>query len=299
MFSRFRALSDQADMIHYHFPWPVMDIVHLGLRPNKPTIVTYHSDIVKQKLLLKLYRPVMNRFLGSVDRIVATSPNYAETSDVLQRFKDKTTIIPLSLDEADYPPASAFDKARWRERFPRPFFVFVGVFRYYKGLSTLLAAARSCDIDIVIIGDGPMKPQLTAYARQHNLAHVHFLGAFPDRDKTALLELSTGLVFPSHLRSEAFGLSLVEACMFGKPMISCEIGTGTSFVNQDRQTGIVIPPEDPAALSTAMRTIAGNHRLAAAFGSNARKRYLEHFTARDMALKYVGVYTSLMAGRAK
>jgi glycosyltransferase involved in cell wall biosynthesis len=145
------------------------------------------------------------------------------------------------------------------------------------------------------VGDGPMKSQLITYARKHNLTHVYFLGALPDRDKAALLELSTGLVFPSHLRSEAFGLSLVEACMFGKPMISCEIGTGTSFVNQDGQTGIVIRPEDPAALSAAMRTIAGNSRVAAGFGSNARKRYLEYFTANEMALKYMEIYTALIA----
>src|SRR5690606_15618876 len=143
-------------------------------------------------------------------------------------------------------------KARWREQFPRPFFLFVGVLRYYKGLRTLLAAARSSDIDTVIVGDGPMKPQLTAYAKEHNLSHVHFVGALPDADKTALLELSSGLIFPSHLRSEAFGLSLVEASMFGKPMISCEIGTGTSYVNLNGQTGIVVPPQNPEALSAAM-----------------------------------------------
>lgn len=294
VFSRFRELSSQADVIHYHFPWPMSDIVQIGVRPDKPTIVTYHSDIVKQKLLLQFYRPLMNRFLGSVDRIVATSPNYLATSDVLQRFSDKTTVIPLGLDESDYSAADATTKARWRERFPRPFFLFVGVLRYYKGLRTLLAAARTSDIDIVIVGDGPMKPQLIAYANEHNLSHVHFAGALPDTDKTALLELSAGLIFPSHLRSEAFGLSLVEASMFGKPMISCEIGTGTSYVNLNGQTGIVVPPQNPEALSAAMRSIADDTEQAKVFGMNARARYIEHFTADKMALEYAKNYTSLM-----
>ncbi|MDH7784892.1 glycosyltransferase involved in cell wall biosynthesis [Ochrobactrum sp. 19YEA23] len=293
VFSRFRELSSKADIIHYHFPWPMSDIVQVGLRPDKPTIVTYHSDIVKQKLLLQFYRPLMNRFLGSVDRIVATSPNYVATSEVLQRFTDKTTVIPLGLAEEDYPPAEEASKARWRERFPRPFFLFVGVLRYYKGLRTLLTAARTSNVDIVIVGDGPMKSQLMDYAKKHGLSHVHFAGALPDSDKTALLELSAGLVFPSHLRSEAFGLSLVEASMFGKPMISCEIGTGTSYVNLDGQTGIVIPPQDPGALSKAMQIIANDQALAETFGANARKRYLEYFTADKMTLEYVKNYTSL------
>jgi rhamnosyl/mannosyltransferase len=122
---------------------------------------------------------------------------------------------------------------------------------------------------------------------------VHFAGALPDSDKTTLLELSVGLVFPSHLRSEAFGLSLVEASMFGKPMISCEIGTGTSYVNLDGQTGIVIPPQDPSALSKAMQIIANDQTLAERFGANARQRYLEYFTADKMTLEYVKNYTSL------
>ncbi len=294
VFSRFRELSGQADVIHYHFPWPMNDIMQMVVHPDKPTIVTYHSDIVKQKLLLQLYRPLMNRFLGSVDRIVATSPNYLATSDVLRRFTDKTTVIPLGLDEADYPATNVITKAHWRERFPHPFFLFVGVLRYYKGLRTLLAAARTSNIDIVIVGDGPMKPQLIAYASEHNLSHVHFAGALPDTDKMALLELSSGLVFPSHLRSEAFGLSLVEASMFGKPMISCEIGTGTSYVNLNGQTGIVIPPQNPKALSAAMQSIAHSKEQAKVFGVNARARYIEHFTADKMVSEYVKNYTALV-----
>lgn len=293
VFSRFQELSDKADIIHYHFPWPMSDIVQLWLRPKKPSVITYHSDIVKQKLLLQIYCPLMNRFLGRADRIVATSPNYVATSEVLQRFKDKTTVIPLGLDETDYVHGSAAEMERWRARFPRPFFLFVGVLRYYKGLRTLLAAARSSTVDIVIVGDGPMRSMLIDYAKEHNLSHVHFVGAVSDADKAALLELSIGLVFPSHLRSEAFGLSLVEASMFGKPMISCEIGTGTSFVNLDGKTGLVIKPQDPAALAEAMQTIANDKDLAEAFGSNARERYLEHFTARKMALEYVNVYNAL------
>lgn len=291
--SRFRKLSSQADVIHYHFPWPMSDIVQTCVRPHKPTIVTYHSDIVKQKLLLRLYRPLMNRFLGSVDQIVATSPNYVETSDILQRFNDKTIVIPIGLDEADYMRANADDIERWKARFPRPFFLFIGVFRYYKGLHTLLSAARYSPVDIVILGNGPMESMLIDYAKKHNLSHVHFVGNLPDADKMALLKLSIGLVFPSHLRSEAFGLSLLEASMFGKPMISCEIGTGTSFINLNDKTGIVVPPQDPVKLANAMQTIANNKDLAKRLGANARARYLEHFTARKMTQEYVKVYNIL------
>ncbi|MBB3570760.1 glycosyltransferase family 4 protein [Rhizobium sp. BK491] len=292
-FGRFRELSQKADIVHYHFPWPLMDIVHLTVPPGKPTVVTYHSDIVKQKVLLKFYKPLMFRFLKNVDRIVATSPNYLLSSDVLERFKSKTTVIPLGLDEADYPKPDEAMLARWRGRLPDRFLLFVGVLRYYKGVHILLEAAKRNGLDIVIVGSGPLEAELKQAAGQ-NQHNIHFLGSLSDNDKIALLELCAGLVFPSHLRSEAFGLSLVEAAMFGKPMISCEIGTGTSYVNLDSLTGFVVPPNDVDALSNAMKSIWDDEQKTAALGAAARDRYLACFTAEKMCSQYYRLYRELI-----
>ncbi|PZU88554.1 MAG: glycosyl transferase family 1 [Shinella sp.] len=293
-FSRFRELSTRADVVHYHFPWPFMDVVHLLSPPGKPTVVTYHSDIVKQKTLLRLYAPLMHRLLSSVDRIVATSPNYLMTSEVLQRHREKTLVIPIGLDPADYPRASEEEKAKWRSRFPRPFFLFVGVLRYYKGLHILLDAARAVDADIVIVGDGPTRQELEEKAASASLTNVHFLGALPDSAKAALLEICRGFVFPSHLRSEAYGLSLVEAAMFGKPMISCEIGTGTSFVNQDDETGIVVPPQDPAALAAAMNRLLLDDVFCRAAGLKASERAQSVMSAASMTAAYANLYRQIV-----
>lgn len=289
-FSKFRDLSAKADVVHYHFPWPFMDLLHLLNPPGKPTVVTYHSDIVKQRLLLQLYKPVMHRFLSSVTRIVATSPNYLESSEVLQRYRDKTEVIPIGLDEADYPRAPQALKDRWTARFPKPFFLFVGVLRYYKGLHTLIEAAKHVDADILIAGEGPMEGELKTQAASAGLTNVHFLGAVSDLDKAALLELCTAFVFPSHLRSEAYGLSLVEAAMFGKPMISCEIGTGSSFINIDRKTGYTVKPQDGSALAIVMNQLLGNQALALSFGATARARYAKWLTADAMASAYADIY---------
>ncbi len=109
---RFRELGNDADIIHYHFPWPFMDVVHFATRLQKPTIVTYHSDIVKQKYLLRLYQPLMHRFLTSVDQIVVTSPNYLASSDQLRGFEAKSTVIPIGLDRASYPQINEARKNR-------------------------------------------------------------------------------------------------------------------------------------------------------------------------------------------
>lgn len=290
--SRFKELAQEADVIHYHFPWPFMDIAHFlcGIHQNKPTVVTYHSDIVRQKNLLKLYQPLMNCFLNSVDKIVATSPNYLATSPVLTRYKEKTEIITYGLNQDVYATPEVARVEKWRTQFPTPFFLFVGMLRYYKGLHILLEAAQGTNFPILMMGNGPVEQDLKQQAHQYGLTNVHFLGALPEEDKIALLSLCYAVAFPSHLRSEAFGITLLEAAMYGKPMISCEIGTGTSFVNIDQKTGLVVPPNDASAFRNAMQYLISHPEEAAMMGQNAGNRFQEMFTAQKMATSYKDLY---------
>ena len=293
----FRNLAREADIIHYHFPWPFMDIVHLASRLNKPSLVTYHSDIVRQATLLRFYRPVMHRFLRSVDAIVATSPNYLQSSPVLRQHRDKTRVIPIGLDKIPYPIPSHATREKWRQRFGERFFLFVGVLRYYKGLHILLEAMKSAPYKLVIVGAGPVEQELKAQAERDGLDNVFFVGAVSDEDKVALLNLCFAVTFPSNLRSEAFGISLLEGAMYGKPMISSEIGTGTSYINIHKKTGLVVPPSDPPAFRRAMDQLWRNPEQAKEMGYEAEKRYWEHFTAKHMAEAYNDLYIQLLDER--
>ena len=293
VFGAFRSLAETVDVIHYHYPWPFMDLVHFATGCKKPSVVTYHSDIVRQRNLLKLYAPLQKAFLRSVDRIVVTSPNYLESSSTLQNYRQKTDVIPIGLDESMSIPADENVVASWRAKLPPKFFLFVGVLRYYKGLDVLLAAMRENDCPVVIVGGGPEESRLRALAQQWNLQNIYFLGELPDLDKNALLTLCYGVVFPSNLRSEAFGISLLEGAMFGKPMISCEIGTGTTFINLQGETGLVTLPDDSKAFSDAMRFLWDNPDKASEMGRAARHRYVQHFTADKMADSYCRIYHEL------
>jgi glycosyltransferase involved in cell wall biosynthesis len=286
-------LAKQFDIVHYHFPWPFMDLAHFGARVKKPSVVTYHSDIVRQKHLLKVYQPLKHRFLSSVSQIVATSPNYLASSAVLAKYKTKTKVITYGLDKSIYPEPSEALLAQWRQRCGARFFLFVGVLRYYKGLHILLDAAQGTNYPIVIVGAGPIESELKAHALRLGLSNVMFLGAVPETDKVALLQLCFAVAFPSHLRSEAFGISLLEGAMYGKPMISSEIGTGTSYINNNGETGLVVPPSDPDAFRAAMRSLWDNPEMAKAMGEQAEARYWELFTANKMAERYVGLYQQL------
>ena len=293
VFSQFKEMAAEADLVHFHFPWPMMDLVHFAIRHGRPTVLSYHSDIIKQRTLLKLYDPLMNKLLKSMDRILVASPNYQESSETLRPFKDKTTVVPYGLDQSAYPKVSAQNQEQWLKRVPEKFFLFVGVLRYYKGLDSLLNAREGVDYPIVILGGGPQEQELKAQTEKLQLRNVLFLGRLDDEDKACLLQMCYALVFPSHLRSEAFGISLLEASMYGKPMISCEIGTGTTYVNIHEETGLAVPPNAPLALREAMRRLWDNPQQAQDFGSNAKARFEKLFTAERMCAATAHVYRTL------
>ena len=166
--------------------------------------------------------------------------------------------------------------------------------RYYKGLHILIEAARNSDYPIVVVGAGPIEKELKDQVESLGINNIYFVGFVSDEDKVALFTLSYAVLFPSHLRSEAFGISLLEGAMYGKPLISSEIGTGTTYINIVGETGIVVPPSDPGALRKAMDYLWNNPVVAKKMGKRAEKRYWDLFTADKMAKSYVDLYQSLL-----
>lgn len=296
---RFARATRWADIVHYHYPWPFSDLMYLAAGRHKPAILTYHSDIVRQQFLLSLYRPLMKRYLGAMDAIVATSPNYFATSDVLNEFANKVEVIPIGLNEPSYPPVDEQNRslAATRERYGSDFFLFVGVLRYYKGLHILLDAIRGAPYKVVIVGAGPVESELRQQARNLGLDNVIFAGFVPDREKMALFQLCRAVVFPSYLRSEAFGVTLLEGAMSSRPLISAEVGSGTSHVNTHGETGLVVPPSDSVALRSAMDDLYLNSDKARVMGANARRRYEQLFTGSAMGKHYTEVYQRIIGER--
>ena len=289
----FKKESNWADIIHYHYPWPFGDLLSLFAAKRK-SVVTYHSDIVKQKILRCLYYPLEQWFLSKVDKIIATSPNYTITSANLINRKSKVTVIPIGIDKSNYPKPNLNSCKQIKKKIGDKFFLFIGQLRYYKGLHILLDSMVRADYQLVIAGMGAQYNNLKKQAQEKKLDNVHFLGQIEDKEKVNLLNSCLCLVLPSHLRSEAFGITLVEGAMFGKPLISCAIGTGTDYINQHEKTGFVVPNNDPIALKKAMSLLAQDSKLAKKMGRAALERYEKLFTAKIMKEKTVSLYKSLL-----
>ena len=293
----YKDLLEWCDVVHYHYPWPFADFLALIAGSKKPYIVTYHSDIVRQKILAKLYSPLMKNFLGNAARIVATSQNYFASSPVLSNYSDNVNVIALGINEDSYPPSDTATVDTIREQYGESFFLFIGVFRYYKGLHILLDAMKGSRYTVVIAGSGPIERELKKQAQKLQLDNVIFPGFISDQQKVALLQLCRGVVFPSYLRSEAFGMTLLEGAMMGRPLISAEVGTGTSHVNIHKETGLVVAPGSAKELREAMDYLYHHPQEAEAMGANARQRYQDYFTGDVIGKQYLDLYQKVKADK--
>lgn len=296
-YSTYLSSLSKADVVHYFHPWPFADVLNLFKASDKPALLTYISDVVRQRVLGALYSPLMWQTLKKMDVIIANCPAYVETSPILSHpsIRDKVKIIPLGIEENSYPKNG--DNAvfsRINIDINEPYFLFLGVLRYYKGIHTLISAAKSLGAKIVIAGSGPESEKLKKQVENLGLKNIFFAGQVTNKEKISLIKNCTALVLPSHLRSEAYGMVLVEASMMSKPMISCEIGTGTSYVNIHDETGLVVKPENVGEMHEALQTILANTNLAKKFGTNARKRYELLFSGPALGQAYQSVYASLI-----
>ncbi len=286
-----------ADVAHLHFPYPFGDVAHALFSRASHTVITYHSDIVRQKALLRLYAPWLRRTLRHAQRIIATSPRYAATSPYLAPHVDKTTIVPYGIDLARFSTADPAQVAQIRARYGSPLVLFVGQLRYYKGVEYLIRAMPQIAGRALLIGSETTtrRAELDRLARDLNVAdRVIFLGEH-DADLPAYYHASDIFVLPSIERSEAFGIVQIEAMTAGLPLISTELGTGTSWVNVDGQTGLVVPPRDSTALATAINQLLANDDLRHGLGNSARARAQAEFSVATMIDRVLDVYQSLIS----
>jgi rhamnosyl/mannosyltransferase len=233
-----------------------------------------------------------------------TSPAYVASSRYLRDVRDKCTVVPIGIDVGHFGDrpgrTSAALRARWGLPADRPVAVFVGRLRYYKGLDYLLRALPLVpDVHLLLVGGGPLWDSMRALAAALGVAdRVVFTGDVDDGDLPACYAAGDLFVLPSHTRAEAFGTSIVEAMAAGVPVVSTEIQTGTSWVNQDGVTGLVIPPCDPQALARAIRTLVADPARREAMGRAGRARAHQMFEASTMVEAVEAVYREVLGGTA-
>jgi glycosyltransferase involved in cell wall biosynthesis len=283
------------DIVHLHFPYPLGELATLFMGGYKKIVLTYHSDIIKQKHLFTLYQPFLKELFNKVDIIIASSDNYVQGSQVLARYRHKVEILPFGIDARRFEKRNERRIHEIQEKYGSPLILFVGKFRYYKGLKYLLEASKKVEAKFLLIGEGTLHSELERYVVKNSLQEkVYFLGEVNNDDLLSYYQASDIFVLPSSHRSEAFGISLLEAMACQLPLISTELGTGTSFVNLHNQTGIVVPPCDHKALSQAINYLLTNKELRIKLGKAGRQRVEDEFSKKMMVERIKCLYCRVL-----
>lgn len=283
----------QPEIAHLHSPFPLGEVSNWLLGRARATVVTHHSDIVQQRIGLILYAPLLDRILRSADTVIATSKQYLETSRWLSRVRNRCVVVPLGVDPDRFRGCARHVDGRATS------LLFVGRLRYYKGLETLFRALLLLpEARLSVVGEGPMGARWKRLAAGLGLSdRVRFLGEVPDGDLAEHYATADLFVLPSSARAEAFGTVLLEAMAAALPVISTELGTGTSWVNRDGVTGRVVPPEHPDELARAIRELLPNKGLRERMGEAARARVLAEFTRDAMIGRIHQVYETVLDQR--
>jgi rhamnosyl/mannosyltransferase len=294
-----RQLGRDSDIVHLHAPYPPGELAQLAVRAGQRTVITYHSDIVKQATLLKFYAPFLRRILRRADAIFVSNPTYAQGSRFLRPHLGKIEVIHFGIDLSRFALTDEVlcQAKQLRQRFgPAPIVLFVGRLRYYKGVEVLIRAMeRVKSARCVVVGVGPMETQIRDLVRSLDLGErVCLAGNVSDDELPAYYHAADIFVLPSIHRSESLGIVQIEAMASGRPVISTELGTGTSYVNQHEQTGLVVPPEDPQALAQAIERLASDGALRASYGAAALARVQEEFSIDRMLERTEQLYEKVL-----
>jgi rhamnosyl/mannosyltransferase len=295
MIVRLRKISKDYDIIHIHHPDPMACLALYLSGYQGKVILHWHSDILKQKILLKLYRPLQSWLIHRADSIIGTTPVYLEQTPYLREVQDKTICIPIGIERLE---ADEEDVRTIQESYgDRKIIYSMGRLVGYKGYKYFIDAARYLSDDYVVLigGDGPLREEL-----QDRISHfglndkVELLGYIPKEKISAYYAACTVFCLSSIEKTEAFAIVQVEAMSSGKPIVATRIpGSGVAWVNQDGVSGYNVKICNAKEIANAIRTLCETPDKYKRFSSQAKERFEKLFRRDEMIDKCLKLYIDL------
>jgi len=289
----FRDMSENADAVHIHFPFPLADLALLLSGYKGKVILSWHSDIVRQKKLMFFYKPLMNYLLERADVILTATKGHIKYSDFLWKYRKKCRILPYGINPDDY---CVYGETVLKSRYKGSVKVFfTGRLVYYKGVDVLLKAfreviSRNINCELFIAGEGVLESGLKEYTDSCGLAdRIHFLGFLPETDLKSAYNACDIFVLPSTEKSEAFGIVQIEAMACGKPVINTRLPSGVPYVSKNGVTGITVRPKNVPQLADAIEKLCTDPELRKEYGRNGAERVNRYFSEEKIIRKLYSI----------
>ncbi|NQV38838.1 MAG: glycosyltransferase [Candidatus Marinimicrobia bacterium] len=292
-----KKISKNYDIMHFHLMNPLSVVSMLITRPNCKIVATFHNDVIKQSMIYKLSSWLTSIFLRKIHKIIITSPNILNTSELLKVNASKCVIVPLGINTDKFIMTRFIDKniTQIKENFGGGIILFIGRLVDYKGVKYLIEAMNKVQGNLIIIGEGPLLSNLKQQVHTLGLkAKIHFLGKVSEEILPAYYYACDLFVLPSINNSEGYGLVQLEAQICGKPVISTDLPTGVPFVNVHNKTGLIVKTRDSDEISNSINILLHNRKLRLKLGEFGQKRVYQNFTRAKMKKNTDVVYNKLL-----
>lgn len=292
MVSYLKGHCGEYDIIHIHHPDPMAALALWRSGYKGRVIVHWHSDIVSQRVLFLMYKPLQDWLLRRAERIVGTTPVYVKESPHLKNSQDKCTYVPIAIHPVPRNPKIV---TRMRRSFLAKYNILsVGRLVPYKGFQYLIEAMTCLpdNYELQIVGEGPLRPELEKKILEYHMEHrVSLPGYLPEGEEfDALFHACDVFVLPSVMKTEAFGIVQIEAMSCGKPVVATKIpGSGVSWVNKHGVSGLNVPPRSPEALARAIVEVVNRSDV---YSEGALSLFNERYTFERMIDKILKIYES-------
>ena len=288
------------DLFHLHFPDPLSHLTSMMLPRNVPRVITWHSDIIRQKRLLAFYKPFLRRIARQASALVAATQAHFDASTQIPKDipANRRHVIPYGLDYTPLAssPRTASLSAALRARAQGRGVVFaLGRHVYYKGFEVLIEAMQHIDAFLILGGDGPLRPKLEQQADALGVGdRIFFSGRIPEEELAAYFHACDVFCLPSVEQSEAFGLVQLEAMACGKPVVCTQLNNGVNVVNVHGQTGFAVPAGDPLALGYCLAWLLQDDALRHKIGEQALAHTCS-YSVPTMTASHIKLYQDLLS----
>jgi rhamnosyl/mannosyltransferase len=279
----------EPDIVHIHWPNPTAVLAYLVSGLKAKLIFTYHSDVVRQRKLAMAFQPLLHIALHQASAIIATSPDYIDSSCVLAAYRAKCRVIPFGVRSEYFAETDSLSVKRIRNQYGPQILLAVGRLVHYKGFEHLVRAMASAKGRLLLIGCGPDHEALQKLATELKVRdRVVFLNEV--EDLRPYYQAADVFVLPSIMRSEAFGIVQLEAMACGKPIINTRLDSGVNFVAPDGVSALTVQPGNHLQLAHAINYLLERPYLRKKLGIGGRRRVREMFTVSGMVRQTLNLY---------